>query len=291
MKSIISILFLSVLVIGVPIEETINIKSHQKDETLPDALKNYNFLKDNNISESRIVGGIEAIPHEFPYTVGLSIFTQLGTMNWCGGSLIAENYVLTAAHCLKKAYYVIVYIGCHEITDKNCVKIKTEKIHYILHEKFQSTTLQNDIALIKLPGAILMNENIQLIKLPETSSTERISAGESVTAIGWGYYHDGHSELSDYLRYVNVKIMDISECRKIYLGIPRKTNICIDGSEGKSTCNGDSGGPLVYTDKNYEKILVGLSSYGAKAGCEIGWPAVFTRITSYLDWIMSEMSS
>ena len=108
-----------------------------------------------------------------------------------------------------------------------------------------------------------------------------------VTATGWGFYQDGNPLISKYLRVIDVIVMNQEICRKLYLNIPRESNVCIDGTDGKSTCNGDSGGPLALTDINNGNkwILIGLTSFGAVAGCEKGWPAVFTRITSYLEWI------
>ena len=72
-------------------------------------------------------------------------------------------------------------------------------------------------------------------------------------------------------------------CSTWFLGSVKSTNICIKTTGGFSTCNGDSGGPLVLA--NEERTLIGITSYGIALGCEVGWPGVFTRVTSYLDWI------
>lgn len=77
--------------------------------------------------------------------------------------------------------------------------------------------------------------------------------------------------------------MKNSGCSPWYGGILTSNVICIKTTGGTSTCNGDSGGPLVLADGS--NTLIGATSFGIVFGCEIGWPGVFTRITSYLDWI------
>lgn len=87
------------------------------------------------------------------------------------------------------------------------------------------------------------------------------------------------------LRYIDVPIINNSACNNYYLGSVKNTNICTSSkADKKSTCNGDSGGPLVLID-NDDNILIGATSFGIIFGCELGFPSVFTRITSYLDWI------
>ncbi|KAH8355868.1 hypothetical protein KR093_004340 [Drosophila rubida] len=76
--------------------------------------------------------------------------------------------------------------------------------------------------------------------------------------------------------------MNNSGCSPWFGGVVLSTNICIKTTGGISTCNGDSGGPLVSAESG---VLIGATSFGIALGCQVGWPGVFTRITSYLDWI------
>lgn len=76
-----------------------------------------------------------------------------------------------------------------------------------------------------------------------------------------------------------------AECQFVYGSSVRSSNICIDTTGGKSTCSGDSGGPLVIHDDSEGLIQIGLTSFGKSSGCTNGIPAVFTRLTSYLEWI------
>lgn len=74
-------------------------------------------------------------------------------------------------------------------------------------------------------------------------------------------------------------------CNQRFQNLIQPSNICTNGANRKSTCNGDSGGPLVIKEQDGTKTVIGLTSFGSSFGCEKGWPAVFTRVSSYLDWI------
>lgn len=97
------------------------------------------------------------------------------------------------------------------------------------------------------------------------------------------FQHVGAAGATDKLRWIEVPIISNSGCGTWFLGQVKSSNICIKTTGGISTCNGDSGGPLILADGS--NTLIGATSFGIALGCERGWPGVFTRITSYLDWI------
>merc|ERR1711936_1138183 len=118
--------------------------------------------------------------------------------------------------------------------------------------------------------------------------------GEIPSYTGWGKPSDSAGGISPVLRMVEDRpIISNSECNAIY-GIVGDDVVCIDTTGGKGTCNGDSGGPLnmkydVKSGASGDKWKqVGVVSFGASAGCEVGYPAGFTRTEYYLDWICSE---
>merc|ERR1712112_638284 len=130
----------------------------------------------------------------------------------------------------------------------------------------------------------------------QPSSGDTADVAELVTATGWGKPSDNAGGISPVLRMVeDLPIISNSECNAIY-GIVGEGVVCIDTTGGKGTCNGDSGGPLnmkfEVEDKNgaagQKWKQVGVVSFGASAGCEVGYPAGFTRNEYYLDWICSE---
>ncbi|XP_055379046.1 brachyurin-like [Condylostylus longicornis] len=234
--------------------------------------------------ESRITGGEEAIPHSHPFTVGLHILTDSGKTVWCGGALISIEWVLTAAHCVKKGREVMIYVGCHDRT-KDCSRMKTSRSNIIKHESYSGRTLSNDIALIKLPEPVLLDEKVQTIDLPKHN--RRVSyVGKWATVSGWGIFSDSVSALSRVLRVVQLPIIDRGTCQNRYTSVPiRETNICAASPSRRSTCAGDSGGPLVLNKDGFDKVLIGITSFGYKRGCEKGWPAVFTKVAPYVNWI------
>jgi len=219
----------------------------------------------------RIVGGDEAVPHSWPHQVALFI----DGMYFCGGSLISTEWVLTAAHCMDGAGFVDVVMGAHNIREAEPEQVTMTSTDFFVHENWNSFTLSNDISLIRLPSAVELNENIAVVSLP--SSDPEI--GTVVTPTGWGRPSDSTGSISDVLRQVDVPTMSVSDCDAVY-GIVTDSHVCIDSTGGKGTCNGDSGGPL-----NYNGVTLGITSFGASAGCEAGYPDAFTKVTAFLDWI------
>ncbi|KAH8395067.1 hypothetical protein KR215_009506, partial [Drosophila sulfurigaster] len=154
----------------------------------------------------------------------------------------------------------------------------------IIHSGWNSSNLKNDISLIKIP-AVAYTTKIQPVTLPSVASSYSTYAGETVVASGWGRTSDSSSSVATNLQYVDLTVITNTVCAATYgTSIVTSSNICVSTTNGKSTCNGDSGGPLVLKSNN---VQVGLTSFGAAAGCEKGYPAAFTRTTSYLDWIKS----
>ncbi|XP_047486380.1 chymotrypsin BI [Penaeus chinensis] len=219
----------------------------------------------------RIVGGVEATPHSWPHQAALFI----DDMYFCGGSLISNEWVLTAAHCMDGAGFVEVVLGAHNIRENEASQVSIVSTDFFTHENWNSWLLTNDIALIRLPSPVSTNSNIKTVRLPSSD----VSVGTTVTPTGWGRPSDSASGISDVLRQVNVPVMTNDECNSVY-GIVGDGVVCIDGTGGKSTCNGDSGGPL-----NLNGMTYGITSFGSSAGCEKGYPAAFTRVHYYLDWI------
>ncbi|XP_061395936.1 brachyurin-like [Musca vetustissima] len=236
--------------------------------------------------EGRITNGELAKPGQFPYQVGLSLNFAQGNA-WCGGTLISDRWILTAAHCTDGAQGVTVYLGAIDIKDDNekgQQRIYTSKSNIVIHENWDPNTLSNDISLIKLPVVVEFNERIQPAALPKMDGKYSTYEGDMVWASGWGKDSDAATSVSPLLRYIEVPVLKQSTCKTYYLGMVTEKMICISGKDGKSTCNGDSGGPLVYKHDGVNTVI-GATSFGIALGCEKGWPGVFTRVTSYLDWI------
>jgi len=155
------------------------------------------------------------------------------------------------------------------------------------HPQWNSNDLSNDLALIQLPQKITFNDFIRPACLPRPGMTA--DPGMLVTPIGWGRPSDTAGGISPVLRMVpDLPLIDNESCNNVY-GIVGEGVVCMDTAGGKGTCNGDSGGPLGRYDETLERwVEVGIVSFGASSGCEVGYPAGFTRTHYYLDWIKEQ---
>merc|ERR1711879_149390 len=238
-------------------------------------------------SKDRIVGGFEAQENQWPWQVALFIDNAW----FCGGSIISENYVMTAAHCADGASYFDIMAGAHNVrASSEPHRVEITSYNGWTHPGWNHNPLENDIALIELPSPMSFNDYIKPSCMPMAGDTADV--GEMVTCTGWGKPSDSAGGISPVLRMVEDRpIISNTECNNVY-GIVGTGVVCIDTTGGKGTCNGDSGGPLnmksSVTKAGQQWKQVGIVSFGASAGCEVGYPAGFTRVEYYLDWIMSE---
>ncbi|XP_050308813.1 venom protease isoform X2 [Anthonomus grandis grandis] len=232
---------------------------------------------------SRIVGGKPTIENEFPWMARLSYFNRF----YCGGMLINDRYVLTAAHCVKGFmwFMIKVTVGEHD----RCTETKRPESRFVLRAvagAFSFLNFDNDIALLRLNDRVPMTEHIRPVCLPQNKDDDYV--GRLATAAGWGTLSED-GKASCILNEVDVPVISNDDCRKTnYSAKMISDNMLCAGypeTGKKDSCQGDSGGPLVVerSDKRYE--LIGVVSWGN--GCaRPGYPGVYTRVTRYLDWIL-----
>merc|ERR1739848_484698 len=238
-------------------------------------------------SKDRIVGGFEAEENQWPWQVAPFIDNAW----FCGGSIISENYIMTAAHCADGASYFDIMAGAHNVrASSEPHRVEITSYNGWTHPLWNSNDLSGDLALIELPSPLPMNDCISTICLPDSGDSPAV--GSLVTVTGWGKPSDSAGGISPVLREVrDLPVISNSDCNAVY-GIVGPGVVCIDTTGGRGSCNGDSGDPLVQQAGGKAPgdkwTQVGIVSFGASAGCEVGYPAGYTRTEYYLDWIKSE---
>merc|ERR1711962_479358 len=240
---------------------------------------------------TRILGGEETEVNEYPWQVFIS--------TGCGGSLISDNWVLTAAHCVDRGWIgqkLKVWLGEHDTTDaEEADEIEMDVAEVIIHEKYNSSKIlacldQPDFALLRLTKKVDFGSHphIRPICLPADGS-DKDYVGYTATATGWGITkHNGPR--SNVLMEVDLTVMTRTPC-KSWCGGSDDQVLCAKGSSGKGICESDSGGPLITKDsghsgtvpgQNYE--LIGVTSFTTGDTCENTLQG-FARVTAQLEWI------
>jgi len=244
-------------------------------------IQNYHSMAPGQLPEPFIVGGEEVNPAcpDCKYDFMVSLQTNSG-YHFCGGSLVREDYVITAAHCVQgdSPSQVKVKIGLHNVNGTQGSITKSVS-QIIIHPSYSNWSLNNDYAILRLSSPITNFEPIQLCT--DTSHDEE---PVMATTMGWGATQSGGWG-SNILLEVDVPIDD--SCGNYSNSDITNHMVCAGYSGGGyDSCQGDSGGPLIMTNSDGEYELIGIVSWGY--GCaEPGYPGVYSKIHSRLDWFFS----
>ncbi|GFQ67262.1 chymotrypsin B, partial [Trichonephila clavata] len=236
-----------------------------------------------NVKETkRIVGGSAVDPpHRYPWVVALVRRTYNTDKYFCGGALISQYFVLTAAHCFtsETVQNTRVALGAHDSTSSpEPVRISL----MLAHPQYTNDSLLYDIGLLKLQTPAQLGANVNVLCLPSSSGIGR--PDEMATVVGWGLHKDPGGETFEELQEVDLRIMSLDDCFVLHFPeFDRTTEMCA-GGQGRSTCAGDSGGPL-FAKQDGKWFGVGVVIGGRGCGA---LPSVFTRVIKYLPWIERE---
>ncbi|GIY33477.1 serine protease 41 [Caerostris darwini] len=223
---------------------------------------------------ARIVGGSDTYEGEFPWTVSIRLLTT----HYCGGVIINEWWVLTAAHCVKRysSRYFRVRVGEKDVSVdgfRSEYDIHVDEI--VIHPEFgQPRRYSNDLALLKLKRPMVFNYYTQPICLPNPYTE---LDGRIATVVGWGWMNEIDKKKSERLQKVMVPILNNTLCSRWYHEV-YSTYVKI-----YSARTGDSGGPLIMVEDNHFSII-GIVSAGVGCGRK-HLPGIYSRVALFVPWI------
>ena len=226
-----------------------------------------------------------------PVTLGsypFFAYNKVGNSAGCGATLIHDDILLTAAHCLPAFAGRGAYVGAETNFGLEGDQVEFhEDETYVVHPEYNASNLVNDIMVVKLQTP----STLPLVTLNRDPTT-RIT-GIPMQVIGFGDT-EFRGALSPDLLETEVIGFAFETCVRVHLEIDptvtfdRAAQFCAMGTEGRDSCDGDSGGPILIMDENNDLTQVGIISSGLGCGSE-GIPAIYARVAPYMDWIEGQI--
>ncbi len=227
----------------------------------------------------RIIGGQDAVANTYPWMVSIQ---STDGQHFCGGSLVASKYVLTAAHCIENENYanVRVVISEYDLNQQSATEETLSVKNIYMHGEYGN---DHDIALLELQSA----SQKQPVSMATPAVMSSLNAGTNLTVMGWGNMSTSGESFPNILQEVQVPLADHATCKTNYQrqNIEITDNMICAGlpEGGKDSCQGDSGGPLL-VQQNSSWIQTGIVSFGE--GCALPeYFGVYTKVSNYQDWV------
>nr|AAC36149.1 chymotrypsinogen-like protein [Plodia interpunctella]AAC36150.1 chymotrypsinogen-like protein [Plodia interpunctella] len=278
-------ILLCILFVGVQ-SEVLTVHNYHMNIGVPRAI---NLM--NSELMTRIVGGSQVTtPTSFPFQAGIIATLTTGFTSICGGTLLSNTKVLTAAHCWwdgqSQARLFTVVLGSLTIFSGG-TRIETSRI--VVHPNWNTNEITHDIAMVTIARVSFTN-NIQSIPIPDLADINHNFAGASAVVSGYGKTSDGQGSFptTTSLHQTTVQVITNAVCQKSFDITLHGSHLCTNGQGGVGSCDGDSGGPLT-TIRNNRRTVIGVVSFGLGDRCQSGYPSVYTRVTAFLTWIQANL--
>ncbi|XP_017773347.1 PREDICTED: venom protease-like [Nicrophorus vespilloides] len=229
--------------------------------------------------ETRIINGAYVSPHAYPWLV----YLKYQDKPYCGGSLINDRFILTAAHCVfgLNQERIVAVLGADALKDDKDLSLKAKDVaihpDYIRYSSYD----QNDLALIELEKPVTMSEKILPICL--TKAGVDYTNVNAIVA-GWGMTEN--KTVASKLMEAHIRVTSDEVCRKSQIGrkFVQEYNLCAYGYK-QDSCQGDSGSAIFMESSPLQYTQIGVVSWGE--GCASPKvPSAYVRLGNYLDWIM-----
>ena len=264
-----------------------------EDDFLSDPRNVEFFLQQLQRGEGRIVGGQDVLIRDYPWQISLQLTPQYGGAHMCGGTIIDDVWILTAAHCL-----VVDQNGNDFYLTPNHVRIRAgftsmsnpeQGSYYSVEEIFvypdySTNDYENDIALIRLNNEIDLSDSNKAkvgIVTQEDADNGLTDVGVMTKVSGWGALSFG-GPAPDILQAIDVPIVHVSNTS--YPPSWITPDMILAGAPGQDACQGDSGGPMVVSDGEGWYKVGGVVSWGNGCGLP-NYPGVYARVSFFENWI------
>ncbi|XP_070508540.1 brachyurin-like [Chironomus tepperi] len=249
------------------------------------------FIQASFSRTSRIVGGSPVVPHSANYVALLNVNFPFG-IGLCGGSILSTRAILTAAHCLLDSQFTVVIVGVHNrhVNEPSQQRRTVLPLRYVLHPTFNARNMNGNVAIMHIDQALVPSPQVGIVTIPAAGVGD-LYTGESVRSLGWGRVNNTGPTSSVLLAAFNSVITNELCAASFPAGFVVASTLCVETSTvgGQGACHADEGGVLDLQRPMNVFTQIGITSFFSPAGCAVGQPVGYSRMTVFRGWIIETM--